>query len=70
MKYDLNLYDTRVIRCARCDKCLGELDYDTEVIRLLCAQCANPLPYGDDHLSYTINSSNNRRKEKSVELIT
>ncbi len=67
MKHDLNLYDTRVIRCARCDKCLGELDYDAEVIRPLCGPCANPLPEGDDIL-YTVSNMNNQYKQKQLEI--
>lgn len=61
-KNDLNIYDTKVIRCIRCNKCLGELDYDAEVIRPLCGQCANPLPEGDDIL-YTVSNIGNQQKQ-------
>ena len=66
MEHDLNLYDTRVIRCVRCNKCLGELEYDAEVIRPLCGQCANPLPEGDDIL-YTMSHMNNQHKQLVIE---
>jgi hypothetical protein len=63
VKHDLNLYDTRIIHCVRCEKCLGELDYDAEVIRPLCGKCANPLPEGDDIL-YTVSNVINQHKQK------
>jgi hypothetical protein len=61
VRNDLNLYDTRIIRCVRCQKCLGELDYDAEVMRPLCGQCANPLPENDDKIMYTINNIKNNK---------
>ncbi|MEE8181281.1 MAG: hypothetical protein V3T67_05520 [Nitrosopumilaceae archaeon] len=63
----MNLYDTKVIRCARCEKCMGEIDYDAEVIRPLCGQCANPLPEGDDIL-YTVSNIINQHKQKQLEI--
>jgi len=67
MKHDLNIYDTRMIRCVKCDKCLGELDYDAEVMHPLCGQCANPLPEGDDIL-YAASNMNNHLKQKQLEI--
>ena len=46
----------------KCDKCLGELDYDAEVTLPLCGQCANPLPEGDDIL-YTMSHMNNQQNQ-------
>ena len=63
--YDLNIYDTRIIRCAICDKCIGELDYDSQVIRPLCGHCANPLPEGDGIL-YTASNMTNQHKQKQL----
>lgn len=44
----MNIYDTKVVRCAVCDKCIGEVDYDAEVIFPKCGRCANPLPATHD----------------------
>lgn len=27
-----------------CDKCIGEVDYDAEIIFPKCGRCANPMP--------------------------
>jgi hypothetical protein len=51
----MNLYDTKTISCCKCGKCIGEADYDSEVIRPLCGKCVYPLPEGDNIL-YTINA--------------
>lgn len=51
----MNLYDTKTISCKTCGKCIGEVDYDSEIIRPLCGKCAHPLPEGDTIL-YTINA--------------
>jgi len=48
-----------------CDKCIGELDYDAQVIRPECGQCANLLPEGDDIL-YTASNMINQHKQKEV----
>ena len=64
----MNLYDTKIIRCIKCDKHIGEIDYDAEVMRPECGHCANLLPYGDDHLSYTLSSMKNKQT-KSTEII-
>ena len=61
----MNIYDTKVIRCAKCDKSIGEVEYDAEIVLPKCGSCANPIPDGFDKLTYTINSFNNK-KEKVV----
>jgi phage FluMu protein Com len=40
----MNIYDNKVIRCSVCDKCIGEVDYDAEIIFPKCGKCANPMP--------------------------
>lgn len=40
----MNIYDKRIIRCSKCDKYIGEADYDAEIILPKCGNCANPIP--------------------------
>jgi len=58
----LNIYDTKTISCAKCGKCIGEVEYDSQVIRPLCGKCANPIPEGDKIL-YTISAIQARSKK-------
>jgi len=44
----LNIYDTKSIRCYKCGKFIGEIDYDAEVTLPICGNCSNPFPEGDD----------------------
>jgi hypothetical protein len=37
-KGNLNLYDTKTIRCVICQKAIGEVDFDAEIIRPKCGQ--------------------------------
>jgi phage FluMu protein Com len=61
----LNIYDTKIIRCTKCNKYIGEVEYDAEIVFPKCGNCANPIPDGLDKLAYTINSFNNK-KEKMI----
>ena len=54
----LNIYDEKTISCVECGRCIGEVEYDAEIIRPKCGKCANPMPEGDDKLSYTVNAMN------------
>jgi len=49
----LNLYDTKSIICYRCNKFIGEIEYDAIVTLPKCGHCANPFPEGDDKIAYT-----------------
>jgi hypothetical protein len=40
----MNLYDTKTIACKICGKCIGEVDYDCEIIKPSCGKCAHTLP--------------------------
>ncbi|MCE9651637.1 MAG: hypothetical protein K8Q89_01045 [Nitrosarchaeum sp.] len=51
----MNIYDTRTIRCVVCDKPIGEVDFDAEIIRPKCGQCANPTLDTKDKMPYLIN---------------
>lgn len=53
-KGNLNLYDTKTIKCAICQKAIGEVDFDAEIIRPKCGQCSNPIPDTRDKMPYLI----------------
>lgn len=48
----MNIYDTKQVRCAICKKSIGEVDYDAEIFRPKCGQCANPTPDPKDKMNY------------------
>ena len=50
----MNIYDTKQVHCYKCEKFIGELDYDAEITMPMCGKCANPMPEGDDKVSYNI----------------
>jgi len=50
----LNIYDTKVVRCVICDKSIGEIEFDAEIIRPKCGQCSNPMPDPRDKMPYLI----------------
>jgi len=50
----LNIYDTKTIRCSICQKAIGEVDFDAEIIRPKCGQCSNPIPDINDKIPYLI----------------
>ena len=55
---NLNDYDMKSIRCSKCDKFIGEIDYDAVVTLPKCGRCANPLPESDDKVLYIVNKYN------------
>ncbi len=48
----MNIYDTRQIRCVVCKEFIGEVQYDAEIIRPKCGQCAEPIPHPKDKMNY------------------
>jgi len=50
MNPDLNIYDTKTIRCIECEKPIGEIDYDAKVIHPRCGKCDGPRPDVKDQL--------------------
>jgi hypothetical protein len=54
----MNIYDTRVIRCSKCNRYVGEVEYDAEIILPKCGKCANPTPDGIDKLVYAVSKFN------------
>jgi hypothetical protein len=50
----MNIYDTKVVKCSKCGKSIGEIEYDAVVTLPKCGFCANPLPEGDDKALYVI----------------
>jgi hypothetical protein len=55
------LYDTKIIHCTKCNKSIGEVEFDAEIVFPKCGHCADPTPDGFDKLSYTINSFNKNK---------
>jgi hypothetical protein len=48
----MNIYDTKSIYCSKCGKFIGEIDFDAVVMLPKCGKCADPIPEGDDKVSY------------------
>ena len=63
---ELNIYDTRTISCIQCDKPIGEIDFDANVIRPICGQCEDPRPDVKDQLSYRIKIPIDKKMEKTI----
>lgn len=36
----MNLYDTKLIYCSKCEKAIGEVEYDCEITYLICGKCS------------------------------
>ena len=49
------MYDTKVIRCKKCDNTIGEIEYDAEIVLAQCGKCADPLPENDDKIMCNVN---------------
>jgi len=62
----LNIYDTKVIRCKKCDNPIGEVEYDAEIVLVQCGKCVDPLPENDDKIMYNINQIENYRPHSIV----
>ena len=62
----MNIYDTKVVVCANCKKPLGEVDFESVIVRPLCGQCANPVPEGDKILYTASYYQNNPLKVSQV----
>lgn len=60
------MYDTKVIRCKKCDNSIGEVEYDAEIVLAQCGKCADPLPENDDKIMYNINQIKNYRPNSIV----
>ncbi len=50
----MNIYDTKVVKCSKCGRSIGEIEYDAIVTLPKCGRCANPIPEGDDKALYII----------------
>ena len=60
----MNIYDTKQIKCYKCDKFIGEVDIDAEIACPKCGDCANLFPYGEDKLLYAMSYIVNNRKTR------
>ena len=63
---ELNIYDTKTISCIECDKQIGEIDYDANVIRPICGQCEDPRPDVKDQLSYRMKIPYVKKMAKTI----
>jgi hypothetical protein len=68
MNPDLNIYDTKTIRCIECDKPIGEIDYDANVIHPICGQCDDLRSYVKDKLSYRMKITTNQKLVKPIQM--
>jgi len=66
MNLDLNIYDTKTVRCIECDKPIGEIDYDADVIGPICGQCDDRKPDVKDQLSYKMKIPTNKKMVKPI----
>ena len=39
----LNIYDTKQLTCIKCQKFIGEIDYDAKISLSYCGKCANDI---------------------------
>ena len=45
----MNIYDKKIIKCTKCNKSIGEIDYDAEIVYPQCGDCADPKPHYSDY---------------------
>lgn len=64
----MNIYDKKSVRCSKCDRFIGEIDYDAVVTLPKCGRCANPLPEGDDKVLYVVSKFNKNPQSLSKPL--
>ena len=57
------MYDTKSIYCSKCGKFIGEIDFDAVVILPKYGKCADPIPEGDDKMSYLKSRYSNSQSE-------
>jgi len=62
---NLNIYDTKQINCLQCGIWVGEVTYDTKIIRVKCGNCASPLHKRDD-IQYSSNKIGNIKNKITV----
>ncbi len=63
----MNMYDTKIIRCAECDETIGETDFDAEVMQPKCGKCITSMHNMRNDLTQSILTSN-KKTEKPIEL--
>ena len=62
----MNIYDTKSVNCSKCGKFIGEIEFDAVVILPKCGRCANPIPEGDDKISYLKSRYSNSKSENAL----
>lgn len=63
--YRLNLYDTKVLRCNQCGKCIGEIDYDSNVVFSICGVCSRLIHETSKNNMYIKNELGTNKKLKT-----
>jgi len=61
----MNIYDTKSVNCSKCGKFIGEIEFDAVVILPKCGRCADPIPEGDDKVSYLKSIYSNSKSENA-----
>lgn len=58
----MNMYDTKIVHCIKCDSYIGEVAYDAEIILPKCGKCVNPMPSVPDDPSHIFSLSTSEQK--------
>jgi len=64
----MSLYDKKQLKCYKCGKFVGEVEYDSEVFFAKCSSCANPFPDGAENIAYL--KSKYQKNPEIVSLVT
>lgn len=49
----MNIYDTKLIHCSKCEKFIGEIDCDAIVMLPKCGKCVNQTSKENNHIDIT-----------------
>lgn len=60
----MNIYDKKQIKCARCEKFVGEAEINAKIIYPLCGDCADPYSDGFEKIQYAVSEIKNKFSNK------
>lgn len=49
----MNIYDTKLIHCSKCEKFIGEIDHDAIVMLPKCGKCVNQALKENNYIDIT-----------------